>query len=58
MIILTPNKLVKWLRKYYSYEISPETALKALIACEEYGDEFSEDELIGTVEEYMALEEA
>lgn len=58
MIALTPKRLIAYLNKNYddNYRIDENTAKKVLEKCNtEYDGEFTEDELIGVVEEFIFI---
>jgi hypothetical protein len=52
--VLTPKRLVNYLDRNYGYKISDVIAKDILNKCEqEFEEEFTEDELISVVEEYL-----
>lgn len=54
VLVMTPKNLVIYLAKHYGYVISHEIATDILIKCtEEYDDEFSEEELMEVVEQFI-----
>lgn len=50
---LTPSSLVKYLDKYYGYQVTREVAIKILTELDELYGEFTEYELIDVVEKYL-----